>query len=468
MTSISPPQKRPWLAASAIALAGAGLVAAGLSGCHSADSKAAAPKAEAGAVVSVATVLERKVTETQVFSGRIEALERVVVRPRVGGYITAVHVQPGALVRKGDLLFVIDRSPYEAELKRAEAAAAAATARVELARLELTRSEKLFADKAIPQRELDANASSFKELGASARAAQAQYDNARLNLDYTRVISPIDGRVGKAEITLGNLVDPTTVLTSVVSDQRMYASFDGDEATFLQVGAVARKGGQVKVRIGLANEQGFPHQGKLEFVDNQLDAQTGAVRMRALFDNTDKALAPGLFARVQVEGASNSDAGTGKTLAPSGQAVLINDRAVGTDQNRKFVYVVGPKQEAVYRNVTLGPVIDGLRVVRGGLTAGETIVVNGLQRVHPGGALAPHVVAMDFDPGAVIEEGKGAAAAGGSPAGSQKSAAAPGQVPAAKSATSDKSANAANAASAVKSAEAATAATAAAASPAKG
>ena len=467
MTSISPPQKRPRLAASAIALAAAGLVAASLSGCHSADSKAAAPKADAGAVVSVATVLERKVTETQVFSGRIEALERVVVRPRVGGYITAVHVQPGALVRKGDLLFVIDRSPYEAELKRAEAAAAAATARVELARLELTRSEKLFADKAIPQRELDANASSFKELGASARAAQAQYDNARLNLNYTRVISPIDGRVGKAEITLGNLVDPTTVLTSVVSDQRMYASFDGDEATFLQVGAVARKGGQVKVRIGLANEQGFPHQGKLEFVDNQLDAQTGAVRMRALFDNTDKALAPGLFARVQVEGASNSDAGTGKTLAPSGQAVLINDRAVGTDQNRKFVYVVGPRQEAVYRNVTLGPVIDGLRVVRGGLTAGETIVVNGLQRVHPGGALAPHVVAMDFDPGAELAEGKGAAAtagaaaasagtAAGTAASAQKSAAAPGEVPADKSA------------SAAKSAEAATAAALAAASPAKG
>uniref|UniRef100_UPI0025F2B2A2 efflux RND transporter periplasmic adaptor subunit n=1 Tax=Rugamonas sp. TaxID=1926287 RepID=UPI0025F2B2A2 len=280
-------------------------------------------------------------------------------------------------------------------------------------------AEKLFAEKAIAQRELDENTSGFKELDASARAAEAQFENAKLNLSYTRVTAPISGRVGKAEITLGNLIDPTTILTSVVSDDKIYASFDGDEDTFLRVGAARHQGRKVVVHVGLANETGYPHDGELEFVDNQLDTQTGAVRMRAVFTNADKALVPGLFARVQLDGGNG-------TVAKS-SALLINDRAVGTDQNRKFVYIVGADGKAEYRMVTLGPTINGLRVVREGLKVGEKIVVNGLQRVHPGAPLAPHMVAMDYDPDALATDESPDA----KPAAPAKSAKAETQAPAA-------------------------------------
>jgi multidrug efflux system membrane fusion protein len=371
------------LRALAAALAAGGLAAALLSGCGDANSKAA-PAAE-GAPITAAVVVERSVTPTQEFSGRLESIERVDIRARVGGFITAVNIQPGGRVKKGQVLFVIDPRPFQAEANRAEAAALSARAKAELAHLELARAEKLLADKAIAQREYDERASGLKELDANARAAAAQYETAKLNLSYTQVTAPIDGRVGKAEITIGNLVDQTAVLTSMVSDDKIYASFDGDESTYLNVGAHAHSGHPVKVRIGLANETGFPHEGQLEFVDNQLDSRSGAVRMRAVFANGDNLLAPGLFARVQVE-----TGGAGQH-----SAVLINDQAVSTDQSRKFVYVVDKDNKAEYRQVALGQTADGLRIVRSGLKAGEKIVVNGLQRVHPGAPLAPQLVDMD-------------------------------------------------------------------------
>jgi multidrug efflux system membrane fusion protein len=375
------------------------LAAFSLSGCDSSTSKAAeAPAAGGGAPISAAAVIEKQITETQEFSGRMEAVEHVQVRARVGGYITSVNFKPGSEIRKGQVLFVIDPRPYQAELSRAEAAAAAARAKADLARIQLNRAEKLLGEKAIAQRELDENSSGFKQLDAEARAAQAQYETAKLNLDYTQVTSPIDGRVGKAEITIGNLIDTSAVLTSVVSDDRIYASFDGDEDTYLRVGALAHRGVAVNVKVGLANETGFPHEGKLEFVDNQLDPQTGAVRMRAVFANADNLLVPGLFARVQLQGGNGASEET--------KALLINDRAVGTDQNRKFVYVLGADNKAEYRAVTLGAQADGLRVVRSGLKVGEKIVVNGLQRVHPGAPLAPQIVAMDVDPDAAAAADK--------------------------------------------------------------
>lgn len=365
-------------------LAAAGLAGAVLTGCADANSKDdAAAAAPAAPPVSAAIVIEKPVAETQEFSGRLEAVEVVEIRSRVSGYITAVNFKPGAEVKKGDVLFVIDPRPYQAEADRAGAAANAARARADLARLELQRAERLLADKAIAQREFDEKAAAQKELDANARAAQAQHEAARLNLAYTRVVAPIDGRVSKAEITLGNLVDASAVLTSVVSLDRIYASFDGDEQTYLRVGARAQRNQGAVVKVGLANEEGFPHEGKLEFVDNQLDARTGSVRMRATLANPDRALAPGLFARVQV--------GSG---VPS-NAVVINDRAVGTDQSRKFVVVVGSDGKAEYRPVQLGPVVDGMRVVRSGLKAGEKIVVNGLQRVRPGAPVTPQIVPMD-------------------------------------------------------------------------
>ncbi len=371
----------------AAALALAGLAAISLSGCGEANSKAAEAPAAGGPPVSAAAVVEKTITETQEFSGRLEAIDQVQIRPRVSGFITAINFKPGSQVKKGEVLFVIDQRPFQAEANRAEAAANSARAKADLAKVELVRSEKLLADKAIAQREYDASASSYKQLDADAKAAQAQYETAKLNLSYTQVTSPINGRVSKAEITLGNLVDQSAVLTSVVSLDQIYASFDGDEDTYLRVGAAAHQGKPASVKIGLANETGFPHEGKLEFVDNQLDPRSGSVRMRAVLPNTDGALVPGLFARVQLEGSTGAR-----------QTLLINDRAINTDQDRKFVFVVGKDNKAEYRPVTLGQQVDGLRIVRTGLKPGEKIVVNGLQRVKPGAPITPNIVAMDADP----------------------------------------------------------------------
>jgi len=378
-----------------LALGAAG-VAILIAGCSDATGKAdaqAQQQAQAGPPVSAAAVVEKQVAETQEFSGRLEAVERVEIRPRVSGFITAVNFKPGAEVKKGDVLFVIDPRPYQAEADRADAAAKSARAKTDLARVELARAERLLGDKAIAQREYDERASGVKELDATARAFDAQAQTARLNLSYTRVISPIDGRVSKAEITLGNLVDATNVLTSVVSLDRIYASFDGDEETYLRVSKDSHAGRPVAVNVGLAGEEGFPHQGKLEFVDNQLDSRTGSVRMRATFENKDRGMAPGLFARVQIGG------GNAKT------ALLITDRAVGTDQSRKFVFVVDKDGKAEYRAVTLGPVVDGLRVVRSGLKPGEKIVVNGLQRVRPGAPITAQTVPMVASTSAPARDG---------------------------------------------------------------
>jgi membrane fusion protein, multidrug efflux system len=359
-----------------------------LSACGQPAAQEAGKAAAGGPPITAAAVVEKNILETQEFSGRLEAVERVEIRPRVSGFIASVNFKPGAEVKKGDVLFVIDPRPYQAEANRAEAAALAARAKADLAKTELARAEKLVAEKAIAQREADERVSAYKELDASARAAQAAYESARLNLGFTKVHSPINGRVSKAEVTLGNLVDGNVTLTSVVSADPIYASFDGDEDTYLRVGAQARSGKPVTVRIALANEAGFPHEGKLEFVDNRVDPATGSVRMRATFKNPDNALAPGLFAKVQLAGGSNG----GET-----KAALIADRAVGTDQNRKFVVVVNGDGKAEYRPVKLGPVVDGLRVVRDGVKPGEKIIVNGLQRVRPGAPVTAQLVPMDAE-----------------------------------------------------------------------
>ncbi len=389
---------RTYLRPTVTMMAAAGLLVASLSGCVEANGKDA-PAAPGPSPVTAAVVLERSVVETQEFSGRMESVENVSIRSRVSGYITSVNFQPGSQVKKGQVLFVIDPRPFQAEADRAEAAAHSAQAKADLARLELARADKLLADRAIAQREFDERAASLKELDANARAAQAQYNNAKLNLGYTQVIAPIDGRVSKAEITVGNLIDPTAVLTTVVSDDKIYASFDGDESTYLRIGALAHNGKPVKVRIGLASETGFPHEGKLEFVDNKLDVKTGAVRMRALFPNKDNLLVPGLFARVQIESGGSGTATT--------NALLISERAVGTDQSRKFVYVVDNESKAEYREVVLGQAVDGLRIVRSGLKPGEKIVVNGLQRVRAGAPVAPVLTEMNADAPKLASSTKG-------------------------------------------------------------
>lgn len=372
----------PILTLTTLALVSATLLA--LNGCApgaEAQETHAAPPAPP---VSVATVLARRVVEQQEFSGRIEAVESAQVRARVRGTIEAVHFKPGSMVKKGDLLFVIDPREYQAEVQRSEAAVAGSQARAELARLELERSRRLLADNAISQRDFDERASNARQLEATARAEQAALAVARLNLDHATVRAPFDGRIGKAEVTVGNLVDSNVVLTSLVSIQPVYVSFDSDEATYLSLGTAARgTAAAVKVRMGLANETGFPHEGRLDFVDNRLDPASSSVRMRAVLDNRSGVLTPGLFARVQL-GAESA----------GGEAILINEAAVGTDQDRKYVVVVNADNKAEYRVVQLGPLVDGLRVARSGLKPGERIVVNGLQRVRPGAPVAPQEVPM--------------------------------------------------------------------------
>jgi RND family efflux transporter MFP subunit len=359
------------------------------SGC--APQAAPAPQAPQ---VSIAEVLQRDVTDWDEFTGRTEAIESVEVRPRVSGYIERVAFAEGSTVKTGDLLFVIDPRPYRAELDRAEAELVRAQANAELARNEVARGDRLLNARAISQEEYDQRVNAGRESDANVRAARAAVETARLNLGYTRITSPIDGRVSKAEVTLGNLVSGgtanSTLLTTVVSIDPIYVAFEGDERVYLKYANLGqlrelRGANNVRntVRVGLANEEDFPRDGELVFLDNQLNPATGTIRARALLDNHDGRLTPGLFARVKLIGTEVRS------------AIVIDDRAVGTDQDQKFVYVVGKNNVVDYRAVKLGRVFEGLRIVEGGLEPGERIVVNGLQRVRPGVTIAPELVSMD-------------------------------------------------------------------------
>ncbi len=340
--------------------------------------------------VTVAAAIEREVSERFEFSGRLEAVEQVQLRSRVAGVIEKVHFTAGALVRKGDLLVSIDPRPFQQELSRQEASQAGFKNRLELARAELTRSQKLLAEQAATQREVDERAASVRDLEVSIRSAQASIDSARLNLSFTRLTAPISGRIGRAELTAGNLVEANgaAAITSIVANDPIYLSFDADERLYLRLGGAAQAVG-AKVAMGLSNEAGFPHAGKIAFVDNRLDPASGTIRLRAVFANPKGQFTPGLFARVRLD------------QAPTGasKAVLVAEQAIGTDQNRKFVVVVGANNAPEQRAITVGstsddPALAGLRVILSGLKAGEKVVVNGLQRIRPGMGIAPSEVPM--------------------------------------------------------------------------
>ncbi|SCU88921.1 Cation/multidrug efflux system, mebrane-fusion component [Cupriavidus necator] len=381
-------QKRRTLIALAIVVVlGAGVAGSILRPWHSGEAHANTPPP--APAIEVAAVVGQTITEWDEFSGRVEAVERVEIRPRVGGTIDAVHFREGALVKKGDPLFTIDPRPYAAEVARADAALAAAQVRAAHAQSEQARAQRLLDDNAISKREFDERINAARETSANVRAAQAQLETARLNLAYTRITAPVAGRVSRAEITVGNLVAAGTAspaLTTVVSVSPIYASFEIDEQSYLRYTAPGAGGGQpnLPVYLGLANEDGNPHEGKIQSVDNRLDPRSGTIRVRAVFQNEDGRLLPGLYAKVKLGGG-----------APHA-AVLVNDRAIGTDQGKKFVLVLDKTNKLVYREVELGPNHDGLRVVRKGLKPGETIVVNGLQRVRPGDTVQPKPVAMAF------------------------------------------------------------------------
>jgi len=334
--------------------------------------------------VTVASAIGREVTDWDEFTGHLEAVDVVEVRPRVSGYIERVAFDEGAEVRKGDVLFVIDPRPYAAEVARAEAELARARTHRELARSEVDRAKRLVAVQAISREEFESRTSASSEGDAEVRAAEAALRTARLNLEWTTVRSPISGRVGRAMVTPGNLVQASAPsappLTTVVSLDPIYVYFDRDEQTYLENGGAARSAGEHGARpsanqpvyMGLANEDGFPHEGTIDFVDNRLDPVAGTIRARAVFANRDHRLTPGLFARVKL-------AGGGKYAA-----TLVQDAAVATDQDRKFVFVLRPDSTVEYRAVTLGPLSDGLRVVKAGLKPGERVVIKGLQRIRSG------------------------------------------------------------------------------------
>jgi len=340
------------------------------------------PAAPPALKVSVSTVKPTEVTTWGEFSGRLEAVERVELRPRVPGTVLSVHFREGALVHAGDLLISLDPAPYAAEVDRAEAQVAAAQARASYTKSDVTRAQKLFNEQAIAQREYDERVNAQREADANLRAAQAGLTAAKLNLSYTQLRAPVSGRAGKLEITTGNQVaagPSAPLLTTLVSVSPIYAGFDADE----QIVSRLKRDAKVPVQMGVLGQDGTPLEGRLQLVDNQVNARSGTVRVRAVFDNKDGQLIPGQFAHIRLsEGESRG-------------ALLINERAVGTDQSKRYVMVVAAGNKAEYREVHLGASVNGLRIVTDGLKPSERIVVNGLQRVQPGALLDPQEVAMD-------------------------------------------------------------------------
>jgi membrane fusion protein, multidrug efflux system len=348
-------------------------------GCTSGQADTA-PLSPQAPQVTAAKVLFHEVRDWAEFTGRLEPVESVDLRPRVGGYVEAVSFVEGAEVKQGDVLFEIDPRPFNAEVGRLRAERERAAAELKLARSYADRAKRLLEQHAASQEE-------FEQLSADAAVAEAKLasmsaalDAAELDLSFTRVTAPISGRASRAIVTVGNLVEPSTVLTTLVSTSPVYAYFDVDEQTYLKNVSPT---GEADVYVGLIDEQGYPHRASLDFVDNRVDANHGTIRARAMLDNANGRFTPGLFARIRL-------------VSPRAfTAAFVDDRAVGTDLGRKFVFVVDDQDVIQYRAIETGRLIDGLRVVTSGLTPNDVVVVNGLQRVRPGVTVAPTQVAMD-------------------------------------------------------------------------
>ncbi len=343
--------------------------------------------------VTVNQPLLKEVVEWDQFQGRIEAVDSVEVRARVTGYLQSVNFKDGDEVKQGDLLFVIDPRPYQAELDRAEADLLQSRTRFELASNDLARAGRLLAAKAISEEEADSRSKAAREAAAAIQSSLASVEMAKLNMEYTGVTAPISGRIGRKMITVGNLVNggmgESTLLATIVSMDPIYCYFDVDEGAILKYQQLAREGkqdnldgGKVRCEIELGDESGFPHKGLLDFVDNHLDPATGTLRVRGLFKNPDRVLQPGFFVRARVPGSSKYP------------ALLISDQAVGTDQSQKFVFTVDGNDTVQYTPVSLGPLVDGLRVIRGGLHSIDWVVVNGLMTIRPGAKVNPSRVGI--------------------------------------------------------------------------
>jgi multidrug efflux system membrane fusion protein len=362
--------------------------AAGIAVTHGRNSGKISSKTPGGAAlaadVDVATVVSEEITDWQSYSGRLEAVDKVDIRPLVPGTIVSVDIKDGALVKKGDPLFTIDPRPYVAALDQASAGLAAADARAAYATSDAARANRLLSNNAIAIRDYDEKQNAAREANANLKAARAALEAAKLNLEYTQIVAPVSGRVSRAELTVGNIVSAganAPVLTSLVSVSPIYASFNVDEQTYLRY--LSRdSGGTIPVTLGLADEEGYSRDGTVVSVDNHLDTSSGTIRVRARFNNPDGALVPGLYARVKVGGGL------------SHPAIMVGDTAIGTDQDKKYVLVVGIDDHVSYREITPGSLHDGLRVVTAGLRAGERIVVNGIQHTRPNDTVRVHTVDM--------------------------------------------------------------------------
>jgi membrane fusion protein, multidrug efflux system len=336
--------------------------------------------------VTVAEVIHRPLREWQEFSGRLQAVNSVEIRPRVSGFIDRVAFADGARVKKGQLLFQIDPRPFQAEVERLAAERTRSVSDLELAKANRARAERLISAHAISREEYERQVAAEASAQGALGSIDASLQEARLNREFTEVRAPIDGHVSRAIITAGNLVTSASLLTTLVSDDPVYVYFDTDEQTYLRYAKAVHEGrahgGDSDVYIGLVDENGYPHSGKLDFIDNQVDATTGTIRARAALANPDGRYTPGLFARVRLVGGEDHD------------SVLIENRAIGTDLSKTFVLTLTKDNRIEYRLIELGPEINGLRVVTHGLAPNDLIVVNGLQHVRPGQSVAPTRVAM--------------------------------------------------------------------------
>jgi RND family efflux transporter MFP subunit len=367
--------------------------------------------------VTVSYPLERDVTDYNDFTGRTLAVETVRIRARVWGYLQKINFREGAEVQKGDVLFEIDPRSYQADLDRAEATLVQNRARRDRLQSDYERGRRMLTQRAIGQEEYDKIVGDRAEAEAAVRLAEAGLAAARLNLDFTKVRAPVSGHIGRALVTIGNLIQSGemggTTLTTLVSVDPVYVYFDVDDLTFMEVNRLSRTGpaqsseSRPRVLLGLACEQGYPREGVIDFIDNQVDASTGTLKMRGLFRNPDRALTPGLFARVRVP------------LGGSRRSLLVTDRAVDTDQGQKVVYVVNADDSVEKRSVRLGRLHDGMREIESGVKAGERVVVDGLQRVRGGIKVEPKLVAMpvpaEARPAAPVEALKATADASRTP-----------------------------------------------------
>ncbi len=316
------------------------------------------------------------------FSGRLVAVDRVEIRPRVGGAIDKVYFTPGAVVEKGDPLFLIDPRPYQAEVNRLAADLAVTKTQYDLAKSEAERAQRLMRDNAIAQRSFDERQNAYKVAAANVKAAEAALQQARLNLDYATIKAPVRGMISRAEITEGNLVEAggaAPLLASLVSMDPIYADFEIDEQTYLaQIrNPAAQSGADIPVELVLQSDSSVAFQGKIVSFDNKLDPATGTLRARAVFANPDNVLVPGMFTKIRLGSAEKKE------------TLLVPESVIGTDQDKRILYVVDDKNTVVYREVRLGGMVNGMRIVLSGVQDGEKIVTNGLQRLQPGMAVIP-------------------------------------------------------------------------------